>query len=131
MYNLDYKLDYVVEYTNDEEYRNCVQNVFMINVEEHEDPEYIIFDEIKVKHTIEKIYELTCRYEIFTNLYVKAANKILSEDAELGLIILFSYDYLNLFHKCLNIHFNENNKQIAENNECFIELIKNLENKKE
>lgn len=131
MHNLDYNLDYIVEYSNDDEYRNCMQNIFMINIDPKDDPNCIFFDEIKVQEIIKKIYDLTCNNEFFVNLYKKSANKyFLNDTLSFGLIVLFSYDHLQLFHKCLYI-FLKNGEQVLEKSDCYINLIKNLDNKKE
>lgn len=42
---------------------------------------------------------------VFVGLYEKAAAKMFSTDLGIGLAVLFSYDYIHYFHKCLVDYF--------------------------
>ena len=76
--------------------------------EEGEEGELLHFDVVS-----KSLFECTQTNPAFAKLYELVANKILlSTDVEHGMIILFSYDYLSLFHECLAFYF-LNNRQIT------------------
>jgi hypothetical protein len=52
------------------------------------------------------IYEKIKSNPLFKKVCIKAANKMLSEDPEIGFSILFCYDYFALFHACLCTYLN-------------------------
>ena len=60
-------------------------------------------------------------------LYVldKAAARMFSTDREIGLSILFSYDYLDVFHNCL-VFFYTNENEFTDTTDCYVELLKRL-----
>ena len=47
-------------------------------------------------------------------MYVEVGSKFLSEDIEIGLMLLFSYDYMHMSHKCICEFINSG--QISEKN---------------
>lgn len=76
-----------IQYSNDNEYRAILDLLCFHKV--HEDMQYL-FDFVW-----ENTYDLPC----FHDLYVLAAsNYLASENASLGLVILFSYDFLCYFY---------------------------------
>lgn len=85
-------------YNTDEEYQSVYLNVFNLTT----------FDEIKINNEISNLKNKLITNNKFSNLFKKAAGLYISEDLELGLMILFSYDYLKDFIECLKI-YNENN----------------------
>lgn len=125
-----YNFNYTVTYDNNDEYRICIQNVFMMENCESIDPDEIFFDNLAVKNGIDYLYELTKEEKYFVEIYKKAAMFFLSDDVEVGLMVLFSFDFFNLFHKCLHEYVN-NRELFSENNKSYIELINNLDNKKQ
>lgn len=125
-----YNIDYSVKYTEDEEYRECFREVFCMKTPEspknnvqpideiYEDEDYG-YNSVSVKLGLDYIFIQTKKNEIFYKLYEKAAATLLSTDLELGLAILFSYDYFHLFHLCLYEFFNGN---LTEETECVKKL---------
>ena len=62
------------------------------------------------------IYESTKDNVYFQKLYDAGASKMLSDNREIGLAVLFSYDYMKYFHSCVvdyledPVHFDDSNK---------------------
>jgi hypothetical protein len=73
-------------------YKQDILNIF--DVEEYDDKEF--------NKEIHVIYEKIKHCEKLKNCITKLANDLFSEDLEIGLIILFSYDYLYLSHLCIS-----------------------------
>lgn len=113
-----YNTDILVEYNDNLEYRRCLRDVFIMNVSlrtielqntygekwvsfEDETKDELLFDENTSQRVIDHIYKLTHKISEFKELYLKAAATMISEDLNLGLVILLSYDYFSDFHNCL------------------------------
>ena len=88
---MSYKYDTSIQYDDDDEYRNCICQVFQM-------AEY---DDTALSAGLDAIFRKTSSNPRFTEVYGIAAGKMMSEDPEFGLAILFSYDYFELFHLCL------------------------------
>ena len=58
------------------------------------------YDESAVSRFLDTVFENTKTNPLFTTLYDLAAAKMLSMDREIGLAVLFSYDYLGAFYPC-------------------------------
>ena len=82
-----------VKYIDDDEYRNCICQVFGA---ENSD-----YDDKTVSAGLDYIYEKTKLVPAFCDLYTIGAAKMISTDPEIGMAIVFSYDYFELFHLCL------------------------------
>lgn len=98
------------EYTNDQEYRQCLRRVFNMTLRknEHEIDDHsfdeINFDEAATTKAMDDVYDKTCRVPFFKRLYLLAASKMFSLDSGIGLAVVFSYDYFMLFHKCFSYY---------------------------
>jgi hypothetical protein len=109
---MKYPTDTVVQYTNDQEYRVCLRNVFSMNslqiathqtdggVDEVTRDEWD-YDADAMSSGMDWIYDTTASHPLFQEWYRAAAGKMLSEDPSIGIAVLFSYDYFRLFHPCL------------------------------
>ena len=86
-----------IKYTDDAEYRNCIRRVFGT---ENSDDE-MLYDDKTVSAGLDYIYEKTKSIPVFCDLYTIGAAKMISTDLEIGMAIVFSYDYFELFHLCL------------------------------
>ena len=111
---IPYEMTLNIAYKNDIEYRKCLRCIFcMIPAEESDDSLDEItrdendYDELAAKRAMDFIYENTNEHPLFTHLYEKAASHMLSLDKSIGLAVLFSYDYLQTFHKCIQSYFLE------------------------
>lgn len=109
-----------LSYTDNKGYRRCLREIFhmdsanyseKINTlnsleqldEETEDE--ISYDEEAATKKMDEIYSKTKDNDLFMNIYKTAALRMFSEDPEIGLAVLFSYDYLPLFYLCLVEYF--------------------------
>lgn len=59
------------------------------------------FSESIINKEIEKLYSIFKAHERFKKCMKKVANFYMSEDCSIGLMLLFSYDYLFLTHVCI------------------------------
>lgn len=113
-----YNTDILVQYSTNLEYRRCLRDVFRMNTPartqelrdqygekwdtfEDETQDELLFDEQAASRTITFLYDLTYNIPEFRDLYLKVAATMISEDPNLGLVILLSYDYFADFHQCL------------------------------
>jgi hypothetical protein len=78
-------------FVNDSLYRNDILNIF--NIEN--------FDEKEINNCINKIYEKIKNYDDLKPILKKLAGFFFSEDCELGILLMFSYDYLEHSHPCM------------------------------
>lgn len=108
-YNLD------VAYSNDIEYRQCIRRLFCMIPKENNDDEFMDeitrdennYDDETAKKALDYVYDHTQRHPLFMKLYEMAAGHMLSLDNTIGLSVLCSYDYLHLFHKCIQCFMTE------------------------
>ena len=78
-------------FVTDSLYRNDVLNIFRLEE----------FDEEKINNCINKIYEKIKNYDELKPILKKLAGFFFSEDCELGMLLMFSYDYLEHAHPCM------------------------------
>ena len=128
MYNINVK----IEYENNKQYRQCLRNVFSMDISnldipfdqiedlDDETEDELLFDENAMIKSIDFIYEKTNNNAYFKELYKIAASKMFSEDENIGLAVLFSYDYFASFHLCLVDFLNKN--EFNEKNNYYINL---------
>ena len=100
-----------IKYKDDIEYRKCVRQLFSMHSQqlEWEDPNIVDpvsldendYDIISSSMMLDHIYNSTKEIPLFINMYIHAAGFMISEDQEIGLVVLCSYDYLIEFHNCL------------------------------
>lgn len=88
---MSYDCKVAVQYEDDEQYRECICSVFQMSE----------YDDENISTGLEYVFQLTQSNSALMEIYVLAAGKMMSEDPEIGLVILFSYDYFATFHKCL------------------------------
>mgnify|MGYP006088776061 CR=1 FL=1 len=105
-----YNFDLTIKYDDDDEYREQILKAF--DLSEYAD---------EITKGIDSIYEDIRENSEFGELLEKAANSMLSEDRELGLVILFSYDHFPAFHECI--------KEFKKNNIAPTDKINNLKEK--
>lgn len=144
LYNTDF---YVMNYYNSRTYRLCILRAFNIhdsndefyNLSETErdcdsdsEEETDIFNDLYNNEAITRgfdyVFESTKNNPAFQDLYKTAAGKqLLSEEADLGMVLLFAYDYFPLFHKCLYVFFN-NNGEFTNTTDEYVKLKNKLNN---
>ena len=96
-------------YHNTNEYRNEMRRIFCMDSSNYPDIDSSIdnesrdeleYDEQTMSAALDRIYENTKEHVIFRQIFEKAAGCMLSTDHEIGLAILCSYDYLDVFIPC-------------------------------
>ena len=121
-------------YNNNATYRNCLRTIFKMNPNNFPKFDMDLDDETRDENEYDMdsaaIAMNTVIHDISKNslfLYVldKAAARMFSTDREIGLSILFSYDYLDVFHNCL-VHFFTNENEFTDTTDCYVELLKRL-----
>ena len=117
-----------IQYSDNKEYRKCLRNVFKMNPNNYPDTttmdlddeteDEMMYDYESAAHTLDYVMENTVNYPEFMTLYEKTGSYMFSTDPNIGLTILFGYDYLDLFHSLLKTIFTNQNitdiSQIAE-----------------
>ena len=106
MYNYNYILNYK-QYDDDDKYREEFCKLFYINNYNHE----------TIISSIRLLYETYKNNSQFIELVQFAKNKFSEEEDVYAFMFLFSWDYLENLHKCLN--------ELRSNNIISKELILN------
>jgi hypothetical protein len=110
-------------YTNDQEYREMVRQVCSMKQHQIVTLEQIQIDEIThdewnydsdaMSQWLNQVYDLTHTDPLFHELYRIAAGTMLSEDPQIGLAVVISYDYFHDFYHCLQL-FSQTSNQYQE-----------------
>jgi hypothetical protein len=130
-----------VNYNTDIEYRICIRQVFCMIPSDDSDAEIDAatrddnnddgidavtrdendYDEVSARKALDYIYENTNEHPLFMKLYEQAAGHMLSLDKTIGLSVLCSYDYLHLFHKCIQC-FMSNTDTFTEIHPSYVKI---------
>jgi hypothetical protein len=106
-------------YTSSNEYRNFLRNLAKMDSstypqfdeieEEIEDEtlDELLYDTDNMSNYLDTVYSLTKKNPLFSRLYVLAAERMFSTDPEIGLAVMYSYDYLDLFFPLLYMYLRE------------------------
>lgn len=126
-----YPVDLDIEYSNDFEYRKSLRRLFQMNssnypsnIESDIDPvsrDELEYDEQSAEIAMECVIRKTRENPLFYALYEQSATFMFSTNIDIGLAVLFSYDYLLLFHRCLSDYF----KSLTDSNETFTDQNEN------
>jgi hypothetical protein len=111
-----------ISYTNDAEYQDQIRMLFRMKAVDTDDDPSDEYDENAAIRAMDSIYEATKQSALFEKVYVLAANKLFLEDPAMGLPILFSYDYLDVFHRCL-VHYLRTPETFDETTAIYQELL--------
>ena len=79
------------------------------------------FNENEMNRAIHELYEKVKNNKEMVSCMTKLAGRFLSEDLELGLMILFAYDYMYLTHTCVSEYLETG--QILEKNMMNLKSI--------
>ena len=104
-----------VSYDDDEEYQSTVCKLFFMKE----------YDDETVGKVLDFIYFKTKDQPLFQVVYNQAASFMLSENQEIGLGVLFSYDNLPLFHNML-VAFHILDNRFDDSCEAYRNLHKKL-----
>lgn len=101
----------IPDYKNNKEYRECIRDFFNMQCKtitefDEESNDELCYDMDSTIKGMDLIYNKVKDNELFKRICIKAANKMLSENPEIGFSILFCYDYFTLFHNCLCTYLN-------------------------
>lgn len=108
-----YPIDLTINYTNDTEYRQQIRLLAGMSNQFIENKEYMDeisidetdYDETKMNELIDYIIKETSSCDELQELYKLAAATMFSLDISIGVVVLFSFDYLVYFHRCLQFYF--------------------------
>jgi hypothetical protein len=92
-------------------YREDLLNIFSIDANDDSD----VFDDI-----ISELYKKVNKCDQLKECMRLSASKLISEDEETGLCILYSYHYMHLTHECISSYLE--NGVVSEK---YIRLLKN------
>lgn len=118
-----YNINISVSYNNNSSYRECLRNVCLMDISnlnipfdqmedlDDETKDELLFDQNAMNRTMDYVYDLTKQNTCFKEFYVLGAGQMFSQDEQIGLAVLFSYDYFALFHACLIEFLNKNEFQ--------------------
>ena len=119
-----YNFDVNVVYNSNNEYRQVLGQLMGFAVDEDEEDSY---DNNRVATVLDQLWFWTKDHPLFYHVYDKAASFMLSENPEIGLSVLLSYDNLPLFHNMLVAYWKLGEKFGSEHN-AYIELHNKLFN---
>jgi len=86
------------------------------------------YDADAVKTYLDKVYGNTQSRPEFQRLYTAAAALMFSENPEIGLAVLMSYDYLAHFYNCYQ-NYLKAPAEFTESDEFYSRLIERIESK--
>jgi hypothetical protein len=127
---MKYPINYNIEYNDDKGYRRSLRELFTMDSSKYSEKiqvlnsiekldevteDEISYDEDASSKMMNYIFDKTKKHKAFQKLYVAAALRMFSVDKSIGLAVLFSYDYLKIFHLCLVDYFNDTEKFDEEN----------------
>lgn len=131
----------IISYDDNKTYRAVLRQLFYIDSDEVlaeltktypdigsidvETLDELTIDITKIESTMTVLYEETKDDPPFQRLYDLAAARMFSTDRKIGQSVLFSYDYLYLFHSILYLRFFEP-ENCNENNELVVYLVRIL-----
>jgi hypothetical protein len=87
------------------------------------------YDMDAVKEYLDNVYNSTKYRPEFQRLYVAAAALMFSENPEIGLAVLMSYDYLAWFYSCYTNYLKNPGSWSADEDEFYQKLIDRIETK--
>ena len=124
-----YNINIDVTYKDNETYRKSLRQVVNMDISklnipldqmdddlDEETKDELLFDNYAMSSTMDYVYDKTKENEFFKEIYLLGAGKMFSTDPNIGLAILFSYDFFDLFHLCLQDFFNDKLDTINYNN---------------
>lgn len=130
-----------IEYNSNKEYRKVMRSLFKmdqtvllkdlatkydIDELDEESIDELLYSSDGVMKQMDTLFECTRIHPLFNELYLLAAAKMISMDPSMGQVILFSYNYLYLYHPCLCV-FLRNPDDFHKDCICYIQLKQKLE----
>jgi len=135
---MTYQFSYNPQYENNFQYRQCLRDVFSMDVLinppkwdqmdpdlDEETKDELVYEGGAISLGMDYIYNATKENTALNQLYLDAAALMLSQNHDIGLSILFAYDYFADFHNCLRVFF-ENPSGFSETTPEFQKMKKKL-----
>ena len=127
---MPYNTNLTVNYDDDFGYRQSIRDVFGMNCsQESVDSDYdpvtrdeLLYEADAMSKGLDDVYERTKDVAEFKKIYEIAAGFMFSIDPNIGLAVIFSYDYFHLFHPCL-VDFLKSGSISSENKERLMKKI--------
>ena len=125
-----YNTNLIVTYDDDFGYRQSIRDVFGMNCpQESVDSDYdavtrdeLLYEADAMSKGLDDVYERTKDIPEFKEIYEIAAGFMFSVDPNIGLAVIFSYDYFRLFHPCL-VDFLRSGSISSDNRENLMKKI--------
>lgn len=134
-----YPINLNIQYSNNNEYRQCIRQLFHMRSDNFPDTSMLelddetldemMYDDKSANDMMDFVYEHTKSKDEFNVLYNKAASFMFSIDNNIGLTILFGYDYLDLFHSLLKIFFSNPHESTITKSSEYTRLYNKLHSK--
>ena len=115
---MTYRFSYTPQYENNFQYRQCLRDVFSMDVHKNppkwdqmdsdldeETKDELFYENGSISKGMDYIYAETIKNAAFKQLYLDAAALMFSQNRDIGLSVLFAYDYFIEFHNCLCVFF--------------------------
>ena len=129
--NKHYDTNMPIQYDNNAEYRESLRAWIHMTTSgtpdldlDDETRDELLYDELSTSTVLEYVFSQTKNHILFQRLYDGAASFMFSTDRNIGMTVLFSYDYLVLFHPCICEFLN--NANLDENGPNYVSLRKKL-----
>jgi hypothetical protein len=118
-----YNFDTIVSYDNDESYRKVLGLLMGFDYSEDKDDDFDenCYDNNRVVTVLDQLWFWTKEHPLFYHVYEKAASFMLSENPEIGLSVLMSYDNLPLFHNMLVAYW-KLGERFGSSHSAYVEL---------
>ena len=127
-------------YSNNMEYRSFLRSVFQMkprlntelddnhyaNTDDLETKDEFDYDDESASKFLDSIYEKTKHIPEFQTLFDLAAACMFSTDREIGLTVLFSYDYLALFYQILESFLQPSQLEDITKSPAYQQLLQGL-----
>lgn len=100
-----------IHYSNTTEYRQLLRELFSMDKQKYpvhsldpdidvESKDELEYDEDAAKIFMDDVYNKTKNNSLFRDIYSKGSSFMFSQDINIGVAIMFSYDYLDSFISC-------------------------------
>lgn len=119
--SFNYPFNTVVDYKNDKEYRDLIRVIFGLKEQTHitndDDLDVISkdeqnYDQETISRCLNVISDLTKDSYELNELYKLASATMMSLERDIGLAVLFSFDYFKDFHLVLSAYFQDSNADL-------------------
>ncbi len=131
-----------INYSNNAEYIQCIRTIFNMDMNVYknkvdtlendvndvfdtETRDELSYDDDSATIILDHVFKITNHNALFNNLYISAAANMISTDPQIGIAVLFSYDYFERFHNCVRLFTQTPDKFNTECNE-YLSLLKYL-----